>query len=99
MLPSPTPNAGRRNRAGGMRNGIGILALCAAMATVAAPDLHAAGYPDHTVKVIVPFPPGGATDVAGRIIVQKLTERLGQQFFIENVGGAGGNIGMAAVAR
>jgi tripartite-type tricarboxylate transporter receptor subunit TctC len=47
----------------------------------------------------VPFPPGGATDIAGRIVTQKLSERLGQQFFIENISGAGGNIGMTAAAR
>jgi tripartite-type tricarboxylate transporter receptor subunit TctC len=47
----------------------------------------------------VPFPPGGATDIAGRIITQKLSERLGQQFFIENISGAGGNIGMTIAAR
>ena len=47
----------------------------------------------------MPFPPGGATDIAGRIITQKLSERLGQQFFIENISGAGGNIGMTAAAR
>jgi tripartite-type tricarboxylate transporter receptor subunit TctC len=51
------------------------------------------------VKVIVPFPPGGATDIVGRIVLQKLSERLGQQFFIENIAGAGGNIGMTGAAR
>lgn len=63
------------------------------------PALHAASYPDHPVKVIVPFPAGGVTDIATRIIAQKLSERLGQQFYVENVGGAGGNIGMANAAR
>jgi tripartite-type tricarboxylate transporter receptor subunit TctC len=63
------------------------------------PDLHAAGYPDHPVKLIVPFPAGGVTDIATRIIAKKLSDRLGQQFFIDNVGGAGGNIGMAEAAR
>lgn len=63
------------------------------------PALHAASYPDHPVKVIVPFPAGGVTDIATRIIAQKLSERLGQQFYVENIGGAGGNIGMADAAR
>lgn len=63
------------------------------------PALHAASYPDHPVKVIVPFPAGGVTDIATRIIAQKLSERLGQQFFVENIGGAGGNIGMTDAAR
>ena len=80
--------------------------LSVAMAAVAmltalpfAPALHAAGYPDRAVKVIVPFPAGGVTDIATRLIAQKLSERLGQQFYIENIGGAAGNLGMANVAR
>jgi tripartite-type tricarboxylate transporter receptor subunit TctC len=56
-------------------------------------------YPSKPVKIIIPFPAGGVTDIAGRLIAQKLSERLGQQFYIENVGGAGGNLGMAQVAR
>jgi len=70
-----------------------------ALAIASASSLRAGDYPDHSVKVIVPFPPGGATDIAGRIITQKLSERLDQQFFIENVTGAGGNIGMTIAAR
>jgi len=76
-----------------------LFVLLAALAIAAAPSLRAADYPDHAVKVIVPFPPGGATDIVGRILVQKLSERLGMQFFIENIGGAGGNIGMTEAAR
>ena len=56
-------------------------------------------YPNKPVKVIIPFPAGGVTDIAGRLIAQRLSEKLGQQFYIENVGGAGGNLGMAQVAR
>ena len=56
-------------------------------------------YPNKPVKIIIPFPAGGVTDLAGRLIAQKLSEKLGQQFYIENVGGAGGNLGMAQVAR
>jgi tripartite-type tricarboxylate transporter receptor subunit TctC len=86
-----------------MRNGIRVSALLAVfavfLAIASATDLSAAGYPDHSVKIIIPFPPGGATDIAGRVIVQKLSERFGQQFFIENIAGAGGNIGMAEAAR
>jgi tripartite-type tricarboxylate transporter receptor subunit TctC len=70
-----------------------------ALAVASASSLRAGDYPDHSVKVIVPFPPGGATDIAGRIITQKLSERLGQQFFIENISGAGGNIGMTIAVR
>ena len=49
--------------------------------------------------MIVPFSPGGPTDVCARLIAQKLSERLGQQFYIENVAGAGGNIGTGQAAR
>ena len=56
-------------------------------------------YPNKPVKIIIPFAAGGVTDLAGRLIAQKLSEKLGQQFFIENVGGAGGNIGMTQAAR
>lgn len=56
-------------------------------------------YPDHPVKVIVPFAAGGPTDVMARIIAQKLSENLKQQFYVENRPGAGGNIGMAEAAR
>jgi tripartite-type tricarboxylate transporter receptor subunit TctC len=82
-----------------MRNGVRILVVLAAFAIASASSPQAADYPDRAVKVIVPFPPGGATDIAGRIIMQKLSERFGKQFFIENIAGAGGNIGMAAAAR
>jgi len=60
---------------------------------------QAAGYPDKPVKVIVPFAAGGPTDVMARLIAQKLSESLKQQFYVENHPGAGGNIGMTAVAR
>jgi tripartite-type tricarboxylate transporter receptor subunit TctC len=56
-------------------------------------------YPNKPVKVIVPFSAGGVTDIATRLITQKLSERLKQQFYVENVPGAGGNIGMSQVAH
>jgi tripartite-type tricarboxylate transporter receptor subunit TctC len=64
-----------------------------------APDPATAAYPDHLVKIIVPFAPGGPTDVVARIIAQKLSESLKQQFFVENHVGASGNVGMQMVAR
>lgn len=57
------------------------------------------GYPEKTVKMIVPFSPGGGTDVIGRVVSQKLTEKFGKQFVVENTPGAGGTIGAAAVAK
>src|SRR5262249_61375093 len=82
-----------------MTYSIRISLLLLSLAIISASNLRAAEYPDHSVKVIVPFPPGGATDIVGRIVMQKLSERLGQQFFIENISGAGGNIGMTPAAR
>jgi tripartite-type tricarboxylate transporter receptor subunit TctC len=54
---------------------------------------HAQDYPSRPVRVIVPFAPGGQTDVVARLIAQKLSDRMGKQFYIENAAGAGGNIG------
>jgi tripartite-type tricarboxylate transporter receptor subunit TctC len=86
-----------------MRKGVANSALLAVVAAIlvfgSTGGVQAADYPDHPVRVIVPFPPGGSTDIAGRIVVQKLTERFHQPFFIENISGAGGNIGMATAAR
>jgi tripartite-type tricarboxylate transporter receptor subunit TctC len=76
-----------------------LLACCAGL-LFAGPSLaQSAGYPDRPVKIIVPFAPAGPTDVAARLIAQKLSENLKQQFFIENQGGAGGNLGMGNAAR
>jgi tripartite-type tricarboxylate transporter receptor subunit TctC len=74
-----------------------LLAVCAAL--FGASTAFAQQYPSKSVKVVVPFPAGGLTDIATRLIAQKLSEKLGQQFYIENIAGAGGNLGMAQVAR
>ena len=60
---------------------------------------RAQAYPTRPVRVIVPFAPGGGTDIFARIAAQKLGESLGQQFYIENIAGAGGNIGVGQAAR
>ncbi|MGE5640152.1 MAG: Bug family tripartite tricarboxylate transporter substrate binding protein [Clostridia bacterium] len=60
---------------------------------------HAQGYPSHPVKVIVPWPPGQATDIAARLVAQKLQEQLGQPFVVDNRPGAGGAIGTDIVAK
>jgi tripartite-type tricarboxylate transporter receptor subunit TctC len=59
----------------------------------------AQAYPSRPVRVIVPYAPGGPTDVCARLIAQKLSEHLGKQFYVENVAGAGGNIGTGQAAR
>ena len=74
-----------------------IAALCAAL--FAGTAFAADTYPNRLVRIIVPFPAGGPTDVMARLIGQKLSERLGQQFIVENMPGAAGNIGMGNAAR
>jgi tripartite-type tricarboxylate transporter receptor subunit TctC len=56
-------------------------------------------YPDRPVRVVVPYAPGGPTDVITRLLAQKLSERAGKQFYVENMGGGGGNIAMGRVAK
>jgi tripartite-type tricarboxylate transporter receptor subunit TctC len=56
-------------------------------------------YPAKPVKLIVPFPPGGNTDIVGRLIAQKLSESMGQQVYVENRAGAGGTVGAEAAAK
>jgi tripartite-type tricarboxylate transporter receptor subunit TctC len=60
---------------------------------------RAQAYPTRPVRVIVPFSPGGPTDVCARLIAQKLSEQLGRQYYVENVPGAGGNIGTGQAAK
>jgi tripartite-type tricarboxylate transporter receptor subunit TctC len=59
----------------------------------------AQGFPNRPVRVVVPFPPGGGTDVVARTVAPKMTELLGQPVVIDNRAGAGGNIGTEAVAK
>lgn len=56
-------------------------------------------YPRRPVRIIAPFPPGGAVDAVSRKLAQRLTEQMGQQFFVENRTGATGTIGMGEAAR
>jgi tripartite-type tricarboxylate transporter receptor subunit TctC len=83
-----------------MASRIPAFALLALLAGVGAIGPAAAQqWPTRPVTMVVPFPPGGGTDVLGRIVAQKLSETLGQQVVVENVGGAGGMIGSARVAH
>jgi tripartite-type tricarboxylate transporter receptor subunit TctC len=67
--------------------------------TVSNQAVRAADYPAGTVKIVVPYPAGGPTDFIGRVIAQKLAEKLDAQAIVENMPGAGGAIGASAVAR
>jgi tripartite-type tricarboxylate transporter receptor subunit TctC len=59
----------------------------------------AGNYPDRVVRIVNPFPPGGSVDVMARLLAQKLSENMGQQFIVETRAGAGGNVGAESVAR
>ncbi len=79
---------------------IGILTAGLALCSAAhAQGSGPGGYPNKPVKIIVPFAPAGPTDIAARLIAAKLTDSLKQQFFVENVAGGGGNIGMGQAAK
>jgi tripartite-type tricarboxylate transporter receptor subunit TctC len=96
-----------------MKTVVRFLACCAALLFAGASHAQATSsgsepapsaskgqaWPAHPVRMVVPFAPGGPADIAARLLAQKLTESFGQQIIIDNRGGAGGNIGTAAVAK
>jgi len=75
------------------------LILFTAIALAQTCTAQAEDYPSRPVRIVVSFSAGGPTDIVGRVIAQKLSELLGQQFFVENKVGAGGNIGADMVAK
>ncbi|ANM12168.1 MULTISPECIES: Bug family tripartite tricarboxylate transporter substrate binding protein [unclassified Rhizobium] len=81
-------------RRAGLALGFGVLAAFASGAAAAAAD-----FPDRAITMVVPFAAGGSTDVVARIVAQKMSEDLGQQVIVQNVAGAGGNLGAGNVAR
>lgn len=72
-----------------------VLAAASAMPLT----VQAQNYPAKVVRVVIPWPPGGSNDVVGRVVMQKVSEALGQQFVIDNRGGASGSIGADVVAK
>ena len=77
------------------------IAACACAALVLAgavlkSSVARAAWPDHTITIIVPFPPGGPNDLLGRLLATELAPKLGQNVIVENRAGAVGNIGLAA---
>jgi tripartite-type tricarboxylate transporter receptor subunit TctC len=80
------------------RPGLALAALALALLAPVTP-LHAQGYPNRPVTIVVPYPPGGATDLLVRILQPRLQAALGQSIVVENKSGANGNIGATSVAK
>jgi tripartite-type tricarboxylate transporter receptor subunit TctC len=76
-----------------------LSAAIVALALTGTPAKADETYPNRPVRIVVSFSAGGPTDIVGRIFAQKLSELLGQQFYVENKVGAGGNIGADQVAK
>ena len=79
--------------------GLACATACALFACSSALAQASGGYPNKPIKLVVPYPPGGPTDIVARVVAQKLSEQLGQSIIIDNRPGAGANLGAEAVAR
>ena len=83
-----------------LSNALAVVGLFISLTTITSCFAQSApAYPAQPIKIVVPFPPGGATDIIARIIGQKMSERMGVSVIIENKAGANGNIASEAVAR
>ncbi len=76
-----------------------LTGACVVLTCVLGAPVQAQNYPVKAVRVVIPWPAGGSNDVVGRIVMQKLSESLGQQFVVDNRGGASGSIGADVVAK
>ena len=82
-----------------MRLTLHWVAVATAALFLAPAATHAQGYPNKAIRMIVPFPPGGGVDFVGRVVGQKLSERIGQQVAIDNRAGANGIVGLQALLQ
>ncbi|CAG9170594.1 hypothetical protein LMG23992_01660 [Cupriavidus laharis] len=80
------------------RHALALLS-CLALSATALPGAQAQSFPNKPIRLVVPYPPGGPTDIVARVVGQKLSDKLGQPLVVENRPGAGGNIGAEAVAK
>src|SRR5438270_10869493 len=96
---SPCCNYGRRDGAArmDMTSRRSLLAGAAGLALAPLPRARAAAYPERALTLIVPFAPGGSTDILARIVAEHLHRSLGQPVIVDNRSGASGNIGTGAV--
>lgn len=76
-----------------------IAFICGLLSLVLTAPANAQSYPTKPVRVVVPYPPGGPTDIVARVLFQQVSEATGQQFLVDNRAGAGGNIGAEIVAK
>src|SRR6202453_2466685 len=89
----------KRNHSASRRAAMGLVALGFSAFALPIGSALALDYPTRPVRFIVGYPAGGSTDIVARLVGQKLSERLGQQFVVENKPGAGNNIGTETVVR
>ena len=82
-----------------MRNLLSRLAKAAMLLLALSSAAFADDYPNRPVRLIIPFPPGGSNDVVGRLVAKHLSDKLGQQVFVDNRGGAGGTLGTQAAVN
>jgi tripartite-type tricarboxylate transporter receptor subunit TctC len=78
---------------------LALIGPAALAASLAGPSLAQGAYPERPITLMVPFPAGGSTDLVARVVAERMGTELGQPIIVENRGGAGGNIGSAAVAK
>ncbi len=99
IVPYPPGGLDASSEQGSRLRDANVRESAAAAVLIAQASIPVSSYPNRTIRVIVPYPPGGGTDTAARLISQKLTESLGRSVIVENRPGANGNTGTDAMAK